>query len=128
MWPYTKNGEYSGQLGYQRLKQKEYLRDVGPSSSHKINEDVWKVIWSLKTPSNIKNFLWKCCNNALPVNEQLWKKEVIRSPICGVCGVEVESMEHMLLACDWTKGVWFECWFGMEIRVTMFDRWLSESM
>ena len=131
MWPCTKNGEYSIKLGYQRLKQKEYSRDIGPSSSHIINKEVWKVKWSLKTPSKIKNFLWRCCNNALHVSEQIWKRKVMRSPICGICGVEEEIVEHILLTCEWTKMVWFECWFGIRMckeRVTTFDRWMSESM
>ncbi|XP_022717858.1 uncharacterized protein LOC111276389 [Durio zibethinus] len=46
--------------------------------------------------------------------------------ICNLCGIEEESVEHILLQCDWTRGMWLKVCHGLKIRkekVISFDRW-----
>ena len=58
------------------------------------------------------------------------RRKILKSPICLICGEDEESVEHMLLVCDWTTGIWFKCCFGLKIckeKITPpFDRWLLE--
>ena len=60
-----------------------------------------------KVPQKVKMFIWRCCQNALPINENLFNKKLISSPICQICKLEKETIEHALLLCPWTSRVWF---------------------
>lgn len=66
----------------------------------------------MNIPQKIKLFLWKTCHNALPVLENLRKKKLKRSTLCPLSELQNESIEHMLLFCEWTRGVWF----GLQIQ------------
>lgn len=113
-WPFTKSGEYTTKTGYFQAYKQQHRINLAPSTSLGISYTIWKDIWKVGVPQKIKHFLWKVCHNALPVGENLWKKKVANSPICPLCGVENETIEHMLLLCEWTRGVWF----GLQIQCT----------
>ena len=52
---------------------------------------------------------------------------MVESPICSVCNIGEESVEHLILGCEWTKGVWLECCHRMRIckeEITTFDAWM----
>ena len=98
-----------------------------PSSSNIVNKIVWNVIWGLVVPSKIKKIIWRVCNNALPVGDALWRRNVIESHVCAIFNKKVETIEHMLLLCEWTRGFWFEGCCGMKIEkigISSFDKWL----
>jgi hypothetical protein len=59
----------------------------------------WTSLWSLNALQIVKVFLWKACNNLLPTKENLFKKRVVKDPLCPICGVEVENICHMLWRC-----------------------------
>ena len=107
---------YSVKSGYNKLKSGERMVNKKASLSRWVDKDIWKIIWKLKVPSKILVFLWRICNSAIPIRWELWKKKVVDSFICSLCGVGVESIEHILLECEWTRGVWFECCYGLRIR------------
>ena len=47
-------------------------------------------------------------------------------PNCLICNEGEESIEHMLLGCGWTRGVWYECCYGLRVNreeVSRFDNW-----
>ena len=46
---------------------------------------------------------------------------------CPMCGEGNETIEHVLLLCEWTKGVWFSSCLGLRLdknNITIFDVWL----
>ena len=57
VWPYCKDGVYSFKSGYHKLKGEGIALNNKPSSSHMVDKSVWKIIWGLKVPSKIQNFL-----------------------------------------------------------------------
>jgi len=68
-WPYPSLGQYIVQSGYRFLT-------IEDSSNHSIvrsnlNVGVWKLIWGLSIPNKVKNFLWRSCQDALPVKVNL---------------------------------------------------------
>ena len=69
----------------------------------------------MKVPSNIKVFLWRACSKILPTRGNLWKRKCAQEPICGLFGKDEETMEHMLLLCDWTRDIWLAD--GCELKV-----------
>ena len=62
---------YIVKTGYQKLKTGKHIRKSKPSFSNIMDKMVWKVIWGLVVPSKMKIFMWKVCNNALPVGDTL---------------------------------------------------------
>lgn len=128
-WPFSKSGEFSVKSGYFQSKRQEIKDTTGPSTSVGVSPFVWKEIWDVKVPQKIKFFLWKLCHNALPVGQNLCKKRIKNSPLCQLCEKEEESIEHMLLFCEWTRVVWF----GLQVQcvpsrtsVTSIHQWLGK--
>ena len=98
------------------MKSIEVMVSKKAYSSRWVDKDIWKIIWKLKVPSKIQVFLWRICNGVVLVRWELWKRKVVDSLICSLCEVGVEFVEHMLLECEWIRGVWFECCYGLRIK------------
>ena len=65
--PYNSQGESSAKYGYQILKNNKIIGDGGrASTSHKIDKEVWRAIWSIKVPSKVRIFLWKLVDEVVP--------------------------------------------------------------
>lgn len=63
-WP-TKEGNVSIKWTY-HLEIDKKCSKVGKTSTRKKANSRWKVIWRLKVPHTIKNFLWRACYHLLP--------------------------------------------------------------
>ncbi|XP_027157270.1 uncharacterized protein LOC113774079 [Coffea eugenioides] len=66
-------------LGYKALmKDKEIQgrkdQEDASTSIHSTSKQMWSCLWKLNIKHKLKTFMWKCINNALPVNEakQVW--------------------------------------------------------
>ncbi|XP_024195788.1 uncharacterized protein LOC112198935 [Rosa chinensis] len=132
IWPREKAGKYKVKSGYHCLTSKLVVPEVGkPSSSHQIDSKVWKVIWNSGLLPKISNFLWRDISNALPCFSNLFKKKVIPSPLCSLCGQYPETIEHCLLLCPWTKRVWFGSSLGYPPKleeISTLDCWLLRTI
>nr|XP_011470238.1 PREDICTED: uncharacterized protein LOC101299129 [Fragaria vesca subsp. vesca] len=122
-----KNGEYKVRSGYDM----QHASRNSPSlqsmdSSHIIKPEVWKFIWSSLTLPKVKHFLWRVCTNSLPTMKNLFSKRIAPSPMCPFCLLYEESIEHLLLQCSWTAGVWFRLPISYKVDpalITTFDDW-----
>lgn len=111
-WPCAKIGEYSVRSGYYQIKRNDQKHIRAPSTSYGMGGNIWKQLWKVKVPQKIKHFLWKICHNFVHVLANLWKKKLVNSALCPICLKEPETIEHTLLLCEWTRGVWF----GLQIQ------------
>ena len=103
----TKDANYSLKTGY-HVAHMQNIADKGASTSFQQHHpSFWNQVWNIKVPQKIKLFLWKICQNAIPVKDNLFKRKLINSPLCQVCNSERETIEHALLLCPWTSLVWF---------------------
>ena len=71
-------------------------------------------------------FLWKCLNIALPVNEIIYSRIKIGSPICNCCGEDIETVEHLFFQCRIAKETWHLTplhWDGIEDQRGDFKKW-----
>ncbi|KAF2618628.1 hypothetical protein F2Q68_00038271 [Brassica cretica] len=71
-------------------------------SLNSIKEKIWKT----PTAPKIRNFLWKSLSEALPVAELILNRGMKVDERCQICGVEGESIQHVLFECDCARYVW----------------------
>ncbi|KAL4331235.1 hypothetical protein AHAS_Ahas13G0479800 [Arachis hypogaea] len=125
-WLARDDGIYTIKTGYFAAKGEFQSRDNGNPSTSDARRELWKEIWKMKIPAKIKSFLWKAAHDIVPVNSNLFKKRIAGSPICQICNKEVETTEHALLLCEWTRAAWFgadcQCIPTIE-TVTEFGDW-----
>lgn len=57
----------------------------------------------------VKTFLWKACSDILPTKELLFRRHVTLDPLCPICGLESETIGHILWNCPSANDVWLEC-------------------
>lgn len=72
----------------------------GASSSFSPSGAFWNSIWEVSAPPKIINFLWKIIHNTMASRENLFARKFVSSPLCPMCCVEVESIEHSMFRCD----------------------------
>lgn len=99
IWPHSTSGDFSIKTGYHAARAEAQLESTTPNSSHRIPEEVWKVIWENRVPQKIKLFFWKACNNALPVMGNLLRRRIARDGVCPICQSKEETVEHAILLC-----------------------------
>ncbi|XP_028111659.1 uncharacterized protein LOC114309966 [Camellia sinensis] len=107
IWHHTKSGIYLVKSGYalaRTINGKSSVHD--PSSSTTTVDILWKSMWQIDTPSKIRHFWWRACNNALVTKAGLYKRKCSASMLCPICQSEIEIVEHLLFDCPWTKAVW----------------------
>ncbi|KAH1115077.1 hypothetical protein J1N35_008455 [Gossypium stocksii] len=83
----------------------------------------------MDVPSKMKVFCCKLCSNAIPSRHNLWKRSCSPTPLCFLCGIEEESIEHIFFGCSLVRGIWFECCFGLRIckeHIQSFDAWFAK--
>ncbi|XP_059428671.1 uncharacterized protein LOC132162451 [Corylus avellana] len=51
-------------------------------------------------------FVWRACHNLLPTRANLFKRKVINSPLCPICNLVEESVEHIIWSCPSATDVW----------------------
>ncbi|OMO70992.1 reverse transcriptase [Corchorus capsularis] len=128
-WIHAKDGNYTVKSGYQVMKQVEVMRNNQvPTSSYRINVDIWKYIWNLKIPSKLQVFMWRLCHNAVATMYNLWKRRLKDNPLCPICFSYEETVEHMIVQCDWTRGIWFAV-LGIRVvkeHIIHFEDWLLD--
>ncbi|KAF7823513.1 reverse transcriptase [Senna tora] len=128
-WLKTRNGSYAVKSRYHvyknRVKPSALLK---PSCSTVVSRDLWKDIWGLKVPPKVKHFLWRLCNGALSSKENLFKRKCASDPICPICGLESETLEHLFMYCDAAKRSWFVSPLSLKmdlLKVCRVEDWLA---
>ncbi|CAN6710400.1 unnamed protein product [Malus baccata var. baccata] len=112
VWHHTVNGVYSVKTGYGvaiNLMENGALgrKGRGAPSENRRSNPMWRKIWTLQVPNKIKYFIWKCCNNALAVRQNLQRRHMRVENICGVCNSVGESENHLFFHCDFSQRFWF---------------------
>ena len=70
IWPLTPTGDYSVQSAYRMLEST--ARCVNPGSSLVDGQSkVWKGIWKIKTPNQIRHFIWRAARDSLPTKQNI---------------------------------------------------------
>ena len=100
LWMKENNGECSVRSAYHLCMQE--LFDV----HHFKEQGAWELIWKLKAPPKVKNFIWRLCRNVLPTRMRIKEKGVNCAPNCVLCDVNEEDNLHLFFCCSSSCNVW----------------------
>ena len=84
-------------------------KDGGECSNTSIMKWFWHNLWRAKVLNKVRVFGWKACQNILPTKMNLFHRQVMDDPICEECGLEPETVLHVLCHCKKAKEVWNHC-------------------
>lgn len=106
LWKHNRYGNFSVKSTYwlaREAKVRECNHEaLALPSLNSIKEKIWKT----PTAPKIRNFLWKSLSEALPLAELILNRGMKVDERCQVCGVEGESIQHLLFECDCARYVW----------------------
>lgn len=73
--------------------------------------------YHLQAQPSVENILCRCLNKSLISWHNLFRKHIIKDPICPCCEKVTKTMEHLLTGCDWAR---FVC-FGSPSNLSMYE-------
>ena len=82
-----------------------HKQQPGPSNLDLV-KPLWQAIWQMKTPSKVKNLVWRACRNSLPTKLNLVKQQVITNDRCDLCQSQQEDVHHALYLCPKLTELW----------------------
>ncbi|KAL6185530.1 hypothetical protein ACLB2K_041662 [Fragaria x ananassa] len=104
IWPLTKHGTFTVNSAYHWYHHMQSTAPISKyGSSHTIDTRYWKLIWKLPMYPKIRHFFWKALNASTPTYLTLYRRKIIKSLLCPVCGVFEESIEHAIFMCPWVE-------------------------
>lgn len=105
-WDHTKSGYFtvkSGNWLANKLNNADLLCEAEAQPSLNILK---KQIWKVQTVPKIKAFLWRAFSGALPVAELMNSRGMPIDLRCQSCGMEGESINHVLFTCTVARQLW----------------------
>lgn len=95
-WRFDVRGSYTVRSGYRLLTNL-------PQGNNGFK--AWRKLWNLEVATKIRNLLWRCVKEILPVRATLRKRRVEVQAECPVCGSGEETVSHIFLECAGVAGV-----------------------
>ena len=85
MWKFSNLGEYKVHRAYEIL-----LEDENPSVNATLRPQnvpmvVWNIIWRVRLPLKICNFIWKVIHDSLPTFQTLKGRGIPIAALCPFC-------------------------------------------
>ncbi|XP_071705309.1 uncharacterized protein [Rutidosis leptorrhynchoides] len=84
-------------------------------------------------PKKVEVFMWKALKKRIPVRVELEKKGIdLHSVWCPICDNDIETVDHILISCNTSSGVWYRVfsWWNQRISPSLvsFDILLGKPM
>jgi len=93
IWSKENIGDYSVRSAYRYCMQELLDTSVFKTPGN------WDMIWKLKVPPKLKNFMWRLTRNVLPTRMRLWDKKVNCRGTCVLCNSAEEHNFHLFFGC-----------------------------
>jgi hypothetical protein len=95
-----------------RFEVKSYYRALSPCGSASFP---WKSVWRSKAPLRVAFFVWTAVRSKILTLDNLGRRGMVVVNRCWLCESEGELVNHLLLHCAATSGLWnaFFAWFGL---------------
>ena len=90
-------------MGYRFLKEDVVDFQVAENQNHE--KGLWKKIWALECPNNVRNLIWRVYCKSLPSKCNLLRQIIITEQRCDRCKEENEDVVHAVWSCKELDGV-----------------------
>ena len=104
-WHFTDHGRYTVKSGYRtkKLYPDSRVQDsfLGPNTKPLLAHS-----WKLQCSPKLKHFVWQITSGSLPVTKNLYSRGIKCDTLCQVCGIEEESINHVLFECPLAIQTW----------------------
>ena len=104
MWHYVNDGKYSVRSAYRMIRELK-ARMVSSSSAATITF-LWKKLWGMDIPPEIKMCAWRASNKALLLKVGVARRVQGVSCLCDICGEPTETDCHALFECSLARELW----------------------
>lgn len=106
IWRHSRDGIYSVKTGYE-IALSRNKRELMRSQNARPSLNPLKAqIWDILAPPELKVFIWKAVSEAIPVQDGLQDRGIKCDQTCQTCGMEGESINHVLFSCTFARQVW----------------------
>jgi hypothetical protein len=116
LWRWTANGAYSAKSCYLAMFH-------GSKACA-----YWKLLWKTWAPPRVKFFHWLAAKDRCWTAERLRRRGLQHHPRCLLCDQEPETMQHILLACSFSRQVWYDilAWLRLTCNPPVDEASLSD--
>ncbi|XP_062075810.1 uncharacterized protein LOC133779929 [Humulus lupulus] len=119
-WKFDHKGFYTVKSAYALLQSEKH------DSASSDNSGFWRLLWQLKVPPKVKNFLWLASRDCLPTRVLLRTKGVSVDPRCPFCNMASESATHLFVTCSFSQVCWRQLQIGfIPVARGTFADWLA---
>ncbi|CAN1326400.1 Putative ribonuclease H protein At1g65750 [Linum perenne] len=103
VWHFEPKGNFTVRSCYKVLNRG---RLQGTNAQIEQSSKMWKWLWGLSLPRNLRFFLWRLCSGAIATKVNLSRRHCGSTENCVCCGHERETTEHLFLLCPVLQGLW----------------------
>ena len=103
MWHFDRKGHFSVKSAYKLALR---IMNADEASCSTGFHSWWKRLWLLSLPNKIKKFCWKACKGIVPTKLLLFRRIIMDSAICELCGNQEESVDHAFWSCKKIQQQW----------------------
>lgn len=122
-WTHSSTCQYSVKTTYQF-----WLMQNQESTNESLSEG-WKKLWKVQVPHKFRTFMWRVCNNTLPVRNVIKRKGVHTTIICPMCDRDIEHLLHQFFDCQYAKECWQKANLSYDMQeVEAASLWLLEKL
>nr|GLL41875.1 uncharacterized protein LOC109159798 [Ipomoea trifida] len=100
LWQGDVRGIYTVRHGY------NLLTSASIHANPQVHFVEWRKLWKLPVPPKVKNLLWRCMWNILPVRVLLRNRHVWAGGRYPFCHSDKETIYHLFCSCHATTQVW----------------------
>lgn len=109
-WKWTANGAYMASSSY-------HMSFEGSTSCQ-----AWKLVWRNWAPPRVKFFHWLANLDRCWTADHLARRGLQHHSVCLLCGQAPETMQHLILACPFSRQVWHEVLSWLRFTCTPPDQ------
>lgn len=76
-WAYSKHGRFTVRSCYHKIMELAMANELSTSgAANSLSSPEWKWVWGLQLPPKIRTFVWRACNDILPVKVSLVRRQL----------------------------------------------------
>uniref|UniRef100_A0A8I6XSL7 Reverse transcriptase zinc-binding domain-containing protein n=1 Tax=Hordeum vulgare subsp. vulgare TaxID=112509 RepID=A0A8I6XSL7_HORVV len=107
-WHPDRRGVFSVKSAYHEEWEFQHGRKLRRTSNYQTSgiNPIWKTLWKLRIPVNVKIHAWRTLLGAIPCYGVLANRHIRTSSQCPLCISDCESIKHVMFQCPRVLEIW----------------------